>query len=367
MTQEWHVWDFPDNVRIYLNDKFRKWLFEKLKEICGSRYRLAKLLNLHPMSIKEYELGHSSRKFKVYISVKIIKQFIEILDKASKRYFLKELEKNITSYRSRGGWIVSNPKLPIRESPKLYSLIFHLIGDGCDSAKSTPYYCNIHGELINEFISSLKIFGNVKIEVDMQHGVMYVYFPKVIANLLSDIFKVEFTHPTHLPHSIFEANEECKAAAIRAFIDDEGSVSNAFYITQKSRNILKQLKILLNQFNIKTGKVGKTCEGAHRFTILKESYETYFKKIGFTCREKRRKIILEIKRIKSRKNTNKKFVMNILLKEGPMTKYEIAKKVKMSVKKTFNALVELRKDGKIFTQKIPGQKCYLWCTKESNV
>jgi len=208
------------------------------------------------------------------------------------------------------------------------------------------------------------MFGNVKIKMKFDHGITCIYFPKVIANILSNILNVKFTHPNNLPKRIFQAAEECKAAAIRAFADDEGCISHAFYITQKSKNVLIKLKKLLEQINIKTGKISKTTEGAHRFVILKESYENYLKRIGFTDNKKLEKLISEVKRIKLRQNTNKKRVMDFLLIKNRLTKYEIADKLDMPIKKTFNALIELRKDEKIITKRIANTKQFFWTIKE---
>jgi len=141
MTLEWHIWDLPDNVRVYFTNEFRIEFFNKLKGICGSRYRLAKLLNLHCMTIKEYELGHSSTGSEIYISAKVIRRIIQIFRKDLGDIIPNKLESKIIAYRSKGGWSVRKPILPIKESPELYSLAFHLICDGCDSAKNMPYYC----------------------------------------------------------------------------------------------------------------------------------------------------------------------------------------------------------------------------------
>jgi len=63
-----------------------------------------------------------------------------------------------------------------------------------------------------------------------------------ISDILSHIFKTKFTFPDSLPTSIFTASNECRLEAIKAFIDDEESVSSSFCITQKSAKLLEKIK-----------------------------------------------------------------------------------------------------------------------------
>lgn len=160
---EWHVWGFPNDIRICFTNEFRKILFNKLKVICGSRYRLAKLLSMHPMTIKEYELGKSSTKRPVFIPVFVLKKLIVILEDAGFLSLIADIEKNITEIRLKGGrgLVVSSPILPIKECEQLYSFVAHMIGDGCAANDTLPYYCGPDRELIESFKEDLQMFGIV--------------------------------------------------------------------------------------------------------------------------------------------------------------------------------------------------------------
>lgn len=88
--------------------------------------------------------------------------------------------------------------------------------------------------------------------------------------------QIKFTRPHSIPKKLFETIDEFKIAFTRAFYDDEGSVSNGkIYLTQKSKNILLQIKSLLNSLGINSGRILKGVTG-YRFVILTKSYERFF-------------------------------------------------------------------------------------------
>jgi hypothetical protein len=292
---EWHVWNFPDNIRIYLNHDFRDLLYEKLIKICKTRIEIARKLNSNKETIRRsLYLGYRNKK-EAYISVKLIKDIIKVFGEQLGSEFLGELEKNIIFYRSWNGWNVKNPKIPIEENPKVYSIVFHLMGDGNASARHSPFYSNKCKELLDEFKNDLQFFGNVETKtIVREDGVVKVYFPKAISDILSRILKIKFTRPQNLPERIFQASRECKIAAIRSFVDDEGSISSSFCICQKSSNVLRQFKELLESLNIKSGKVC-TEDDIHKIYISRYSYREFKKSINLTHPKKHIRLINKIK------------------------------------------------------------------------
>jgi intein/homing endonuclease len=368
---EWHVWDFPENIRIYLADEFRLKLFNKLKEICGSRYRLAKILKLHPMTVKEYELAKSSEGRDVFLSVSVLKKIIDILKKYECSSLIAEIERHIEKIRMSGkGLIVNHPRLPIEESKELYSFVAHMIGDGCASRGNVPYYCSTNRELINSFKKDLQVFGEFEpveyIRKDKRgHETIYLRFPTVISNIVQHMLKVKFTKPDKLPDCIFRAPEECKVAFVRAFFDDEGSVTcGRIYFTQKSRNILEQLKLLLKSLNIETSKIyHKKKTNTHQFIILASSYEKFYSLIK-PHHNKKFKLLKElIEKRRSKPVPIKHKVLNLLQKEYPLTADVIASKLNLNLKSVIEALCSLHEEGKIARQFISSRKPRLWYPK----
>ena len=292
---EWHVWDFSDNIMVCLDSKCRELLYEKLIEVCKTRIEIARRLKSNKETIRRSLcLGHRNNRI-AYISMKLIKNIIKNFGEQLGNEFLESLEKNIVFYRSWNGWNVKNPVLPIKESPMFYSVVFHLIGDGNASVRHSPFYSNKCEELLNEFKNNLQFFGDVETKtIIREDGVVKVYFPKAISDILSYVLKINFTRPQNLPERIFQASNECKIAAIRAFIDDEGSISSSFCIAQKSSNVLRQLKKILESLNIKSGKV---CieKDIHKIYISKYSYKKFVSSINLTHPKKHGNLINKVK------------------------------------------------------------------------
>jgi hypothetical protein len=368
---EWHVWDFPDNIRIYFADEFRLKLFNKLKEMCGSRYRLAKILKLHPMTIKEYELAKSSKGRDVFLPVSVLKKIIDILKKYNRSSLITEIEKHIEKIRMSGkGLIVNHPRLPIKESKEFYSFVAHMIGDGCASRGNIPYYCSTNRELINSFKKDLQVFGEFELVEYVRKDktgreTIYLRFPTVISNIVQHILKINFTKPDKIPDYIFRATDECKVAFIRAFFDDEGSVTcGRIYFTQKSKNILEQLKLLLKSLNIETSKIyHKKKTNAHQFIILASSYEKFYSLIKPQHNNKSKLLKELIEKRKPKPVPIKHKVLNLLRKEYPLTADAIASKLDLNFKSAIEALCSLHEEGKIACQFISSRKPRLWYPK----
>jgi len=295
---EWHVWDFPDDIWVKFTNEFRTWLYGKLKEICKTNNEIAKRLDSNKSTIGR-SLGYGFRYYrKSFTSIKLIRNIIKVFGNQLSKDFLWKLERNIMEYRGLSGYSIRNPILPIRESPKFYSIVFHMIGDGNASPRHTAYYSNKCRELIAEFVKNLQIFGNVRTNfVTRDDNLTYAKFPRVVMRVLSHLLKVEFVRTNHFPNRIFTAPIECKSEAIKAFIDDEGCVSTSFVIIQKSKNILIELKSLLESLGIRSGKICNY-SGIHQLYISKYSYRRFRKLIKLTHPKKNRRLEAKIKELK---------------------------------------------------------------------
>ncbi len=371
-SKEWHIWDFPDEVRICFSDEFREYLFKTLKKVCGSRYGLSKILELHPMTVKEYELGKSSHDRPVFISVFVLKKLIEILRKSSASLLIDEVEKHIVEMRLEGGrsLIVYDPILPIKESVQLYSFAAHMIGDGCASKEGVPFYCGTDRELIELFKKDLRIFGKIETkEFTRKDGVIYISYPTVIARIVQHLLRVRFTKPDEIPVRLFETRDEYKIVFIRSFYDDEGSVTiGKIYLTQKSKRILEQIKSLLKPLGIETSKIyHKEKTGAHQFIILTHSYEKFHSLIGFQHSKRKKRLEELILKRHSKPIPIKHRVLDLLKKSHPLTKYSIASSLDLRIESIHEALSSLKEEGEISYHYANSRKPALWYPKVSDV
>jgi hypothetical protein len=251
---KWHIWDLPDHIYVYIKDKFRNDMLNQIYLKFGSRRKFCLKIKECPGSFNKYHYGYfkkNGRKYTQYMSNRLLKKIIPFM----KKEYLQNLESNIVKIRARAGTPICMPKLPLQESPQLYSIIGHMIADGCQSKNSGPYYANQSLELREEFKESLKKFGNFKINEIITKTTLLVTFPKIITNILQDLFEFQITHPNRIPNKIFDAPENCKSAFIAALFDDDGSVSQGIVLSIHNFELINQVKSLLTTMRIKTNKI----------------------------------------------------------------------------------------------------------------
>jgi hypothetical protein len=290
--KEWHIWDFPGNLYVLVRGNTRDEFFKAMYNRFGSQLNYAKFLGKDRNCIQGYHYGRSwdnGDKHVKFVPLKVFHKSIQFLDKSLR----KKIERDVLEIRTHGGKSIKKPLLPIKESPSLYRVVAHVIGDGNDS--HTPYYANMCKELRDQFKRDLQIFGEVFYMENTPNTTPCVNFPKVVTRILSHILDIQFTHPNRLPEAIFNAPDDCKAAFLQALYDDEGTISANLAICIHNKNILNQLKTLLQNFGIKTGKIttgtyftkkGKRLKCA--FQIYKDSYKKFQEKVCFVHPKKAR-------------------------------------------------------------------------------
>ncbi len=348
MQREWHIWDFPDNIYVKFSTEYKIKIYNMLKEKYKTRPLIAKALFCRPESV--IRIFENSTDL---LAVRSIRKIVSIFPQTK-----NELERNIVAYRGANKGFVNKPVLPIKETPKLYNIIAHLIGDG-----TFRYYSNTCKELLKEFSYNLKIFGKFKISEKLIHTNVYIItFPRVISRILEHLFDIRFIRPDRFPKTLFTASKECKAAALRAMFDDEGSIKKPqrcqITIWSVSQNILKELKMLLDDFSIDSGKVCSDKRGAWYFSVSTGSYETFLNEIGFTHPKKIDRLVNTVKH----RNRFKELRQNILrlIEENPTDRFEVAKQIGHPLESVTIFMYELRKQGRIKSNFVGKNKNYIW-------
>ena len=293
-----HVWDFPDNCFILLNKEANNEFFNIMYSIFETQQEFAKFLDVWRQDVNKYHkqiTKYKERYYPVYFSLRLFKKCVKFLD----REFLLYLEQDIAEIRARIGLSIYNPKLPIKESEEIYRIIAHIIADGSASKGKTPYYANTCKELREQFKKDLSIFGEMKIYEKKPQAVEILYFPKVITDILSNLFGVQFTYPNKLPKLILTADDKFKKAFLQALFDDESSISTNLSLTLHNLDIMQEIKLLINSLNIKTRAVMVHHYGYKRdkvyLQIPKSEYKKFQQEIGFIHPEKAKKLGLAIR------------------------------------------------------------------------
>ena len=298
IAREFHLWDLPDNLFILFNKKVNDQFFKRMYGIFGTQQKFAKSLDLCRQQINKYHkqiLKANGRYYPVYFPLKLFKKCVSILDKE----FLSYLEQNVLEIRARVGLSIYKPKLPIRESREIYRIVAHIMADGSASKGKTPYYANTCKELREQFKKALAIFGEMKIYERKPQVVELVYFPKVVTDILSHLFDVQFTYPNRLPKLIFTASKEFKKIFLQALFDDEGTISAQLVLTIHNIDIMEKIKFLINSLGVNTGKVMVHYYPYKMnkvyFQIPKKDYKLFQQEIGFSHPEKAKKLEFAIK------------------------------------------------------------------------
>jgi len=361
-SREFHLLDFPDNVYVLIKDKFRKRLFKQIYSKFGNKTKTAKKLDISLRTLLNYERGFSIKyrvKHSQLIPIKFLKKIVSFEEQCS-------LEKNISAISVRNGLRVKNPKLPIKECPELYSIIGHMIADGCQSTHHVPYYANSDKTLREKFIEKLLIFGDFKVKEKKTKTTTIIEFPKVITDIIQYLFYFQITHPNRIPKRLFSSSKECKSSFIGALFDDDGSFSTSIVLTIHNFNLITQVKKLSESLNLKTNKIS-VFKYSHKknkvgLQISSKSIEDFYNLIPIECPHK--KLNLEYK-VKIKKRNKEERTRNPILIEEKILKLleikpsktiEIANHLLFTISSVLRHLNRLEKEGIVIEKGFKNKK-----------
>ncbi len=256
------------------------------------------------------------------------------------KYSWKDVENNLVSIKAgiKKGEVC--PSFPIKINEELGSIVGHILGDGSiDKSNHTCFYSNSNISLLQEFIDYMDfIFGikpriwvqkrrsfeeksewlmrvnNLK-EVPEKHPVG-LFFPKICSDILYAICgKFAEGKNKKITKEIKSFNKSFKKGLIRGFFDDEGTVyddSHTLRLFQDRKEILKDIKDLLEEFDIKSNVVrdySKRNKLRYYFNITGyKGYMLFYRDIGCTHPKKKENLRLLVEKVKrSKKFKNKDF------------------------------------------------------------
>jgi transcriptional regulator with XRE-family HTH domain len=300
--------DFPDYLFIYLEESYRKSLFEALYNLFGSTTKAANFLKVSISRIscwsygiqRDYVRNKEGLQFIPLNKLKLISRVL--VDDGREEFSMNNIEKHITMYRMQAGNPINNPKFPIKESAELIRVMFHLLGDGYAGKKGeNSNYKNTAKELLEEFKSDLQIFGDVPV----YEQELSIKFPRFVADVLSNYYGIRFeTFDSHISNKILQIPKKFLYFGIRAYSDDEGSVySNSIRLSSANYKLLDGMRKILKYLKIRSNEV-KT-QFSKRATFGKIYYldirdiEKYNRFIGFTHLKKNKLLDEYVRKIKS--------------------------------------------------------------------
>ena len=220
-------------------------------------------------------------------------------------------------------------KMPLEVGFEIGNIIGHLLGDGgIDSQHSQPCYSNSNKDLLKEMRKNILDIFAVAPRIWMQGPPTFegkttwdkklssideclwgrncsLFYPTSVGRILNSLFgnfaKGKFKQ---IPLEFVNYSKEFKRGLIRTFYDDEGTVGEKnIRVFQSKKEILSVLREILFSIGITPAEIKlyyKNNREHYYFDIFgKTNLETFDKLIGFTSKEKSKKL----KKIKLRKRT----------------------------------------------------------------
>jgi transcriptional regulator with XRE-family HTH domain len=305
-----HLDDFPDYIFVYLEDNYRQELLISAYDLFGSLTKLANAIGVSAGRLscwfrgeqKDYKADKIGLQFIPLSKLKLISKYL--VEDSREEFSMAEIEKHVLMYRMQAGNPIKNPHFPIRESPELIRLLFHLLGDGYSGNKNeNANYRNTCNELLEEFKDDLKIFGYVPV-YEQENSVK---FPRVLAEVIENFYKVNSrTFDSAISDKIFQISNRNLCFGIRAFVDDEATVySHSIRLTSANFNLLEGIKEILNFLKINSNDIKFQFNSRARYKKIYyldiRDIERYSKLVGFTHLKKKMLLKKYVKSLKSRR------------------------------------------------------------------
>ena len=280
-----------------------------------------------------------------------------------------ELSKTVVSYRSGGsGNLIFNPRLPVKITPELESIIFHLFGDG-SAGNFTPSYFQKNKMADQQFLRKLKAcFGDFT--VARYRNKWQIRFPKAITDILTHFYKIKSYHSDKIkiPSKIYQSDKWSKLACITAFILDEGNIRDLINISSKNKTFLTELKELIESCGyvcqpVKPHKPSNTFYLNLSNKSIELFYRDYVELIKqFPCcglANKHKSLVYIISRRKNKSNIKDidKAILN-LLKKNELTTMKIAQILGFAYCTILHHLENLHTNG--FVARIRKERSFIW-------
>jgi hypothetical protein len=266
-----HVWDLPaTRIYVLLEGKIRENLINKAINKSNSiikgktRRKADKLGLILRKKSKKYKVKNCNynsriifhwRKGEAFMPLWVLIELSNLVKEGTLN--LRILEKRILSYKSRGSNAMVTGKclFPLKLTPELISIYFHMVGDGYFSKKnSTSVYTQLDLSTRKIFLQKLKkAFGysNLSIKPNSKYTMI---FPTIFITLLSSILKPNsyMSKEARIPKFVKDLPQLYKFAGAIAYLLDEGHIGDSIYFSSTNKLFLKDLGVLLKNIGYET-------------------------------------------------------------------------------------------------------------------
>lgn len=388
--EEIHIWEFPPTKTfIRLDDKFRKKLFRQLAEI-GLTY-MADILNKNSTkygikrkyscsNFYSWERGLKRDRGKIKnanIPLWVLIEISKFLSNSEEKdnAIMQKIENHITMITGKGkSTPITKPKIPLRLTPELVSIVFHLCGDGhVEEGIGVSHYTQTDKSVLQNFSRKLKnVFGEFKI-TKVEYKIL---IPRVITDFLKHYFKISKFgwNAARIPVKIKNLPREFLVAGLAAFIVDEGHIGENIEIYSGNFNLLKDIEEIVLKLGYKSWGIKEKYRygklNSYRLNLPQESSQLLYEDIKELAKEfptcglvgKLKNLKWMVKRTKRKWRrrkigVTKKLIIDLLKKKEYSTT-ELAAKLNIKPSSTREHLRQLEK-RKLVKKTKRGRK-FLW-------
>lgn len=241
------------------------------------------------------------------LSIKRIARQLNIsvgsVSKYSKSIILGKRAKGLLKENEKNNWIKFSAKYATEKeitvphlNKDLANILGHLFFDGCVSITNGKYiigYANASIETVNNFNTRMRDLFSIKPgKLQYFHGKntgwfqTCIYSKKVVEFLQSYSPSYSTKQKVGVPAEIKNADKSIQASFLRAFWDDEGSIScdGRLSGSSKSEKMIEDLVLMHNLLGIDSKKQRGTQGKAHTIYIKRNfnNFLKFYKTIGFS-------------------------------------------------------------------------------------
>ncbi|KPV63904.1 MAG: Replication factor C small subunit [Candidatus Bathyarchaeota archaeon BA1] len=308
--------ELSSNFYVYLEESFRKKLFEQAIYVLGDEKALARLLGVCIDTITILKRGRyfGGREFdKAFMNVKFLRKMLKLTNVS-----ISEVESSVTLLRGKSGRVF-RISLPIRVNENIASLLGHSFGDGGIDHDFAFKYVNKEPRLLERVQAATKsIFNDIEAKVYFKANMgelRYEYkYPAVVGHILHILgapVGSKVKQEIDIPKWLFLSSKTIRTSFIRSIYDDESTVnvSGKSIHTGFSRltslkgfliKFLTSLKMLLRTLTIVTSEIffmqkyqDKLDEERTKYGFCISSYENlekFQREIGFFHPQKQERL-----------------------------------------------------------------------------
>ena len=347
--------DFPDDIYILLEDKFRTEFFKTAWKINKGYRNLARKVGVSNTTMLSFRRGKDIAKLDKSISIRHLKDILNYCkDSKNPLFDINTIQKHVKYIRAKHGMKIYNPQLPIIDSIELREIVTHLLCDGSAliEKQTNSKYALTDLNAVEEFKNKLSIFGS---NPDMQiterkynnhYKVCYILgFSKAITYILTHKFKIDFRGTkARIPPEFFNGNRDLLCAIIRAFLIDEGCVHDRNIIFCSGNiNLLNDLREICLLLGYKCQNIRNKNNSIFYLYISPDSFEKVYRDLNnlkpLSIKDKQQRLDFGYSILTNEPDFSKldEGIKKVLL-SGPTTSVEISKVLFINSKTIYERL-----------------------------